>query len=284
MLEVYTKKQLREGLWNIMECHRPDGDMSVHMYLVEGEERAALIDTGFGVVDHLRTVVESITKKPIVCIAAHGHPDHAGAASLFDDIYMNSRDEDLLAGSLSYERRMGDVFGREGYDPELKPYCEKHIVMTEKLNYKNIDQGDVVDLGGKKLEVYAIPGHTQGSVALLNRADNYALISDAFSRRTALSTLPPEKRVGLTAYRDGLARFADAIEEDTLLYWGHSNVPVDHAILKDMLQACNEVLDGKTENDTESINRFAKRKSASNKRMMEHRCGRVCLAYDANTL
>jgi len=284
MLEVYKKTKLCEGLYGITECHRPDGDFGVQMYLVEGEERAALIDTGFGVVDTLRSFVETITQKPIVCIVGHGHPDHVGAASLFDEVYMNERDEELLPVSLSYERRMGDVFGREGYDEELREYCKKHIVMTDKLNYKNIDQGDSIDLGGTVLDVIAIPGHTQGSIVLLNRAANYALISDAFSWRTALVTVPKEKRVGLTAYRDGLADFLEVMNEDTLIYWGHSILPVDHAIPQDMLQACTEVLDGKTQQDVESVSHFAKRKAAATKKMREHVCGRVTLVYDANTL
>jgi len=197
---------------------------------------------------------------------------------------MNARDEELLATALSYERRMDDVFGRGDADEELRAYCEEHIVTTDRLNYRNIGQGDIVDLGGTVLEVFAIPGHTQGSVALLNRAGNYALVSDAFSRRTALVNLPSEKRAGLTAYRDGLAAFLREIREDTALYWGHGSEPVDHAIPRDMLQACNEVLDGKTLGDAESVSHFAKRQSAASKKMREHKCGSVTLVYDANTL
>ncbi|MCD8127815.1 MAG: MBL fold metallo-hydrolase, partial [Clostridiales bacterium] len=216
MFQVYESAELLPGVYRISE--RPaENAPGVNMYVVVGEERALLFDAGFGVTDTLPAFVAGITDKPIVCVVGHGHPDHAGAAALFDEVYMNRRDEGLLPVALSYERRMDDVFGRlENADPELKAYCETHIVMTDRLQYKDIDQGDTVDLGGQVLEVYAIPGHTQGSIALLNRKDNYALVSDAFSTRTALVTLPPEKRVGLTAYRDGLAGFMDAIGEDTL--------------------------------------------------------------------
>ncbi|MCD8085545.1 MAG: MBL fold metallo-hydrolase [Clostridiales bacterium] len=284
MFQVYESEELLHGVYRITE--RPaENAPGVNMYVVVGQERALLFDTGFGVTDTLPAFVAGLTDKPIVCVVGHGHPDHAGAAALFDEVYMNHRDEGLLPVALSYERRMDDVFGRlEHPDPELKAYCETHIVLTDRLHYKDIDQGDTVDLGGQVLEVYAIPGHTNGSIALLNRAGNYALVSDAFSTRTALVTLPPEKRVGLTAYRDGLARFLDAIGEDTLLYWGHGNDPVNHDIPRDMLRACTEVLDGQTEQDVASVSHFAKRKAAATKRMMEHKCGSVLLVYDANTL
>ena len=285
MESVYFASNLGNGLYAIAEKHHPDNIHYVMMYLVVGEEKAALIDCGFGVVDTLRSFVEKLTDKPIICIIAHGHPDHAGAAALFDEIYMNPKDELLLPVSLSYQRRMGDVFGgRDPYSDGLKEYCEKHIVMTEKLSYKPMRDGDVFDLGGKQLEVVAIPGHTPGSVAIINRAENYALTSDCFSVRTALVKMPPEKRLGLTLYRDGLARFMSMIDRNTRIYWGHHEEPVAHEIPLDMLQACNDVLDGKTEKDVPSNSHFSKRLEAQGTKMMEHTCGRVILVYNANTI
>ncbi len=282
MKEVYTARKLCEGLLSIAEQHSPEG-MMVMMYLVEGTKKAVLIDCGFGVTDTLRTFVESLSDKPVACYIAHGHPDHAGAAALFDEIYMSEKDEPLLPISLSYERRMGDVFGRGG-NSEHEAYCREHIVMCDKLTYVDIGHGTVIDLGNKKLEVFAIPGHTQGSLAFFNREENYALTSDAFSTRTALVTLPKEKRVGIEAYRDGLERFLAAINDDTLLYWGHGIESMPHSVPKDMLRACEEVLEGKTENDNLCDNPFSRRLSAAGKRMMEHVCGSVMLVYDANTI
>lgn len=156
--------------------------------------------------------------------------------------------------------------------------------MTEKLDYKNIDDGDIVDIGGTKLEVIAIPGHTQGSIVLFDREGNYALISDAFSMRTALVNMPDEKRVGLTSYRDGIEKLLGAIRDDTKLYWGHGREPVSHKIPQDMAKACTEILEGKTENDNLCNNHFTQRLAASGKKMMEHTCGSVMLVYDANKL
>lgn len=281
---VYYEKKLGDGLYSIKEAPRPDAEHGVMMYLVVGEEKAALIDSGFGVTDTLREFVETLTDKPVVCLVAHGHPDHAGAAALFDEIYMNPEDDFLLPVSLSYERRMDDVFGHGDFDPELKAYCEKHIVMPEKLEYKPLSDGDIFDLGGRRLEVVTMPGHTRGSVAFVNQEDNYALVSDCFSFRTAMVKMPTEKRVALTNYRNGLARFLGMINDDTNLYWGHGEEPVVHDIPKDMLRACQEVLDGHTENDTPSVSRFSQRPGMGNVKMTEHVCGTVILVYDANTL
>lgn len=282
MKQVYKTQELCKGLYSIAEEYGAAAG-TVMMYLVVGEEKAALFDSGFGVMDTLRTLVEEITDKPVVCIVGHGHPDHVGAAPLFDKIYMNERDEELLPISLSYDRRMGDVFGRYE-DEELEAYCREHIVMTDKLEYKNIDDGAVIDLGGTVLRVIAIPGHTRGSLVFYNEKDNYALTSDAFSTRTALVTLPPEKRVGIEAYRNGLSQFLEAINEDTKIYWGHAKEEMPHSVPRDMCRACEEVLNGETEHDTVSDNPFTRRASANGKKMREHTCGSVVLVYDANTL
>ena len=129
-----------------------------------------------------------------------------------------------------------------------------------------------------------MPGHTRGSVAFVDRENNYALVSDCFSYRTAMVKMPTEKRVALTNYRNGLARFLGMINDDTKLYWGHGEDAVDHCIPKDMLRACEEVLEGKTENDKPSVSKFAMRPGMGNVKMTEHVCGTVTLVYDANTL
>ncbi len=284
MKQIYTATEVLPNVFRITEAYSPDSP-AVNMYLVRGSQQSLLLDTGFGVADTLRSFVEELTDKPIICVVAHGHPDHAGAAGLFDTVYMNHRDEGLLPVALSYERRMGDVFGdAQVSDPELKAYCEAHIVPAESFHYVDLEDGAVISLGDVIFDVLAIPGHTNGSLALVEREKRYALVSDAFSFRTALVSLPPEKRVGITAYRDGLQRFLGAITPETKLFWGHQDGFVEHCIPEDMLKACNEVLDGHTEQDRPSVSRFAKRNSASSKKMMEHPCGSVTLVYDANTL
>ena len=48
------------------------------MFLLVGEEKALLIDTGTGVFD-LPLLLKTLTDKPVQVVLTHGHPDHAGA-------------------------------------------------------------------------------------------------------------------------------------------------------------------------------------------------------------
>ena len=95
---------------------------------------------------------------------------------------------------------------------------------------------------------------------------------------------PPEKGLGVTRYRDGLARLLERIDDGTRLYWGHGTEALPHEIPADMLRACNEVLEGKTGDDLPSNNKFNRRPDAQDMKIMEHICGSVMLVYDANKL
>ncbi len=152
------------------------------------------------------------------------------------------------------------------------------------FTFQEMREGDVFDLGGIQLEGTEVPGHTQGSVILCDREENGVFSGDAIGRRTAPATLPPEKRVGLTACRDGLGKLLAEITAGTILCPGHGDGPVPRSMIRDMYTACSEVLDGKTGEDEESSSPFSKRPAAAGKRMREHRTGSVILVYDANTL
>ena len=68
---------------------------SESLYIVEGEERAVLIDTGTRI-PRLDKIVESITAKPYEVILTHVHQDHAGSCANFDEIWLCEYDEASL--------------------------------------------------------------------------------------------------------------------------------------------------------------------------------------------
>ena len=140
---------MKEQVYKIFHLH--DGTMQieengVRSFLVPGSEKALLIDTGFGTGD-LKAVCRSLTDLPITLINTHADRDHLGCNEQFGEAYMHADDFARAKRSLP-----------EGF--LLKP----------------VQDGDVFDLGGRKLEVLHIPGHTPGSIALLDR-DNRILFS-----------------------------------------------------------------------------------------------------------
>lgn len=68
-------KEIAPNTWCLNE-------MAVQSFLVVGEERAALIDTGAGM-GNLAKEVKEITDKPLYVLNTHGHVDHAGGNGRF---------------------------------------------------------------------------------------------------------------------------------------------------------------------------------------------------------
>lgn len=121
------------------------------MYLLEGDNRAALIDAGTRCAD-LDKIVENITDKPYDVIITHAHPDHAGCIGYFDEVWMHRNDSVLI------KERTKNYKGRVRY----------------------LEDKQIFDLGGRKLEVMLMPGHTPGSIVILDREQGDCYSGDAF--------------------------------------------------------------------------------------------------------
>ena len=69
--EVYKPAQ---GVFAIYEPHQAEETIS---YLIVGDKRALLLDTGMGISD-LKKVIAQLTKLPIILLNSHTHNDHVG--------------------------------------------------------------------------------------------------------------------------------------------------------------------------------------------------------------
>ncbi len=67
----------------------------VHSFLLIGEDKAALIDTGLGI-DNIKRITDELTRLPIVVITTHVHWDHIGSHGEFDCILVHEAERDWL--------------------------------------------------------------------------------------------------------------------------------------------------------------------------------------------
>src|SRR5699024_9041413 len=67
----------------------------VHSFLLIGEEKVVLIDTGLGI-DNIKRVTDQLTDQPITVITTHVHTDHIGSHREFKSIYVHEKDSDWL--------------------------------------------------------------------------------------------------------------------------------------------------------------------------------------------
>lgn len=183
----YRVFPIRPGVTGIDDCTDSTS------YLIEGEDRALLIDTGWGD-DRFVDIVRGLTDKPIALAMTHMHADHTRHAEHFSPRMMHPDDIALV--------RAGPA--PPAWSADLAP----------------LRDGDSIDLGGLAVSVIAVPGHTPGSLAFLDARHGLIFTGDAIGSGVGVwmqvSTATP-----LSLYREILLRLLDAVRaDDTLVYYG----------------------------------------------------------------
>lgn len=169
-----------------------DGDLDTS-YILRGRERTGVIDTGMGIGDLATVVAETSPLKPLV-INTHAHPDHWQGNYQFAETSMGAEEWALVQRQQATRRpRPAQPDGRRptpldfigqkrplppGFD--IEDYRPDRIVPPTYL----WQEGDVIELGGFRLEVLHIPAHTLGSIALLERERRLLFTGDTVLRGT----------------------------------------------------------------------------------------------------
>lgn len=196
------------------------------LYLVEGNERAVLIDAGTRIKD-LDKVVASLTEKPVTLIATHVHPDHVGAADFFPAIYINPADTVAV--------------------PQMMPDYTGEI--------KFLKDGETIDLGGRQLEVIFTPAHTPGSTTFIDKDAGYGFSGDSFGSGNLLlfsgtfsELIATCEKMEAVMEKNGIA----------FLYPGHYSGanPETRQRIHDMITLSKDVLSGKVRGENNPDNRF----------------------------
>ena len=233
----YFKVELiAEKTWSI------NGQANDLMYLIEGKERAMLIDTGMGI-GNLSDLVKTMTKLPIIVVNTHGHPDHAGGNSNFEEVYLHPADFAIKDKMCTKEYRLNDLIAINNGDSSL---IEKHILegLVEAKEYiiHPIYNGQVFDLGGKKLEVIEIPGHTPGSICLLDAGSKFLFAGDSIVGTPIWMYL--DYSYPVETLLSSLKNLKKREAEFELIFPGHLPTPIDRTYLADIINCAEDIIGG----------------------------------------
>ena len=180
-----TITKLEKNMWVVETTDKTT------MYIIEGSKKAMLIDTGTQC-EKLDEVIKQITQKPLIVMVTHIHPDHAGNIRYFDQIYFHPGDTVLM-------RTM-------------------KVAYNGKINY--VKDGEKFDLGGTTVEALFTPGHTPGSIVLLDRAAGNCYSGDAFGSGQVWMQLLPH--VSMATYAESCRTMEALMDKGiTKIYCGH---------------------------------------------------------------
>lgn len=242
-MQVYRSERINDSL--VVFGENLSEYMVNGMALVMGRKKAALIDTGLGFND-LIPYIRRFTNLPIMLLATHAHPDHIGGAPLFQDIHMSKLDDGIIPFAMDVNGRLSSIPPTTNNNKEFIEYGAVNIVPELPFTYQNIADGDTFDLGGVVLEAVHVPGHTPGSMCFVNRAEKYALTGDAIN---PLPWLFLDHSLPISECVSGVRRFIEKSKGIEQLFCGHNLKPLPQGIAQDILDACEEIVAGKTGND-----------------------------------
>ncbi|PJO43665.1 MBL fold metallo-hydrolase [Lysinibacillus xylanilyticus] len=211
----------------------------VHSYLLIGEEKAALIDTGLGI-DNIKRITDQLTNLPIIVLTTHVHWDHIGSHGEFKNIYVHKDEEDWLVNGikkLSIEQIRKDV-SRDITIPTPETFNPDTYKPFQGNPTGLLNDGDEIEIGNRKLTIYHTPGHSPGHISILDNSKGYLFTGDLLYDGTPVyAFFPTTNPVDLT---QSLKKISN-IPNVTKIYGGHNTIGLDASLLQEVGIAVEEL-------------------------------------------
>lgn len=209
-----------------------------NMYLLEGDEKALLIDTGYGA-GNLRTYVEQLTDKPIVVANTHYHPDHAAGNGEFEQVYM-SKNAELDKATMA----------ETPFDLTKLPHPD----------YKKIyvGDGDTIELGNRTIEILDIkPAHCNSSLFFLDRSHRMFFCGDDMeAAQVNLFNVDYDLKTVLDNFLENTERILSLSTEFDYLLPNHNGAPIAKSYLNDYIDLIHAIYNKEVEPDEKLNHRY----------------------------
>lgn len=173
----FEVREVEPGIFGILEPHQWQQVIS---WLVIGSEQALLIDTGNGIGD-IAAVVRSLTDRPVTVINTHSHYDHVGGNYQFPEIAALRTDYGVASAAGKPNAAVRDEASAGALCQPLPPgvTAENHVIRPFSV-VRWLADGYRLDIGGREIELLAVPGHSPDSIALLDRTSGLLWTGDTY--------------------------------------------------------------------------------------------------------
>ncbi|MGD9345659.1 MAG: MBL fold metallo-hydrolase [Candidatus Aminicenantes bacterium] len=211
-------------------------------YLAVGEEGGIVIDTGTGLGD-LKAVITELTTFPVTVVNTHTHWDHVGANSQFDDIACYNHPECIkkLTDGVSNRKLHPSLAGDSVWKPLPKHIDPETWSIPPVQPSYVFEDGHIFDLGNRRLEVIYTPGHSPGSVCLLDSKNRILFTGDTFFPGPLYAH--PED-VNISDYIASIQKMETRLPEYDHVCAGHNDPWVESEVIRRVSKAFTEVMNG----------------------------------------
>ena len=159
-----------------------------HCYLLLGDDRALLIDTGLGVGNIYEQVLQ-LTDKPVAAVATHVHWDHIGGHKYFSDLYAHEAELEWLNGNFPLPIQTIRSMVADRCDLPAGFHIEDYTIFQGEPNCL-LKDGDSIDLGGRTVQVLHTPGHSPGHMCFWEAEKGYLFSGDLVYKGTLFANYP----------------------------------------------------------------------------------------------
>lgn len=204
--------QINENTWRVE-------DGMVRFFVLEGTEKALMIDSGM-TTPNAMDIAKTVTKKPLELLNTHADRDHISGNGAFEFCYMSPAEE--------------GNYGMKGSGVAIRP----------------IKEGDVLDLGSRPLEIIDIPGHTPGSVAILDVNARVLFSGDSVQSGTIYMFGPFRNLADYIPSMQKLCTYRDRFD---VIYPSHGAFPVEPALIEKLIGGAREILEGKAQGEVKDL-------------------------------
>ena len=187
-------------------------DGGVRIFLAAGKEKALVIDTGMTGID-IHKAAKEVTDKPLMLINTHSDPDHTGGNAQFTEFMM--------------------------HPSEMMLY---HNIFHQRGRVLPVFEGDIINLGERKLEVIHVPGHTPGSITLLDREERCLIGGDPIQIDGEIYMFGLHR--DMEAYVFGMEHLMERSGEFDWIYPSHMQLKVPCSVIPELIQGAKDVLSG----------------------------------------
>ena len=229
---------------NVYAIFEPYQDQGVISYLILGEESALLWDTGMGIFD-IRKCVEQLIDLPVTVLNSHDHFDHTGGNHLFENVMCYNIPSAIR--TLTEGQTHLDLL--EYVDPKRiinvpEEFDKDHFYRIGKAPTATVEDGQVIDLGGRKLEVLYTPGHSSSSIMLIDEANGLLFSGDTWYPGPLYAYMEDSS---LPDYVASMRRAEKVIRERNIswIYPSHNEVLPGTDLFFETTDFLQDVLDGK---------------------------------------
>lgn len=236
----YETRKVGKCIWAI------DEHGTNTMYLIRGEEKCLLLDTGWGICNLLE-LVESLCTLPLIVVNSHGHPDHTFGNGLFPEVHIHPDDKPFVQDPPTLETRQwiydnADIVLSDGLPIEFE-FDRWATTVPESI--VPIQNGDTFELGSRTLEVIELAGHSPGSICLLDRMTRSLFAGDSIL--TGSIWLQLNESLSLSQYHQNLKHVQGFVDQFDHIFPAHvalNQLPLPKSILDDLVIGIGKILAG----------------------------------------